>query len=433
MGNTRSGKSQTFRFLEQTGNLIVNNNSWVEVCSKFEVGFYKKGNEDSSTVKWDEFNEIFFKEYDIFKFDIEALSNRRKGLAPNLIKSKVNFDQVMAYYAMREIFESNYFEMRIYRVYILFLVNSVDENSAATKLNFIELLFEKVIYNLELEARSSEVMAVETHPDNDLDETKEEVMIFTEINITEIEEENERQRGSSLKKKRNNKSIAEKSGMISVMDVSDNRLIKEEKNLDEENYIMEDSEMSESFHLDNSSIDDKLVKIFQKFRQSKIGKAKTYVKKITISMFKLILYMFFETSIVNVLYGYKKVLEKIALKTIKLEDVYWNNELKGFIKRNFNYDKIIDLNQFNHKVFTVFINQKMEKFVETRDNLARQIHEKNEYMRINNKVEDEEKIKFKYDWMIINFDDIYAFLNKNDYFFHSHSLYKKYLEFLNVS
>lgn len=484
MGKLQS-KHQTNKFLELVGELIVNNKTWVEICMKFEVNFYKKGNEDTPIIKWEEFHEIFLKKKKIFKFDQEAMNNRKKGLAPNLVQSHINFDYVITYYALKEVFETSFLEMRIYRLYILFLVNTIEEDSQITKLNFIELLFEKIIYNIELESKESDIIEGvpqyiadhqnllnlrkkvlnQSYDDNDLGANLTEIDFSLDKIEVDDNKNNDKNKNTKSKNKNNkaDESIDNSKDNSSYFNRSNSLAIsnnRDKSSLDVES----ENDSNESSLLDNTTLDAKLVRMFARFRHSKLGKTKTYVKKMTLSMFKMILYMFFETSIVNILYGYKKALEKINGKKLKLDDVYWNNELKSYIRSNYDSNKIIDLNQFDLKTFLIFINKQMERFVKSRENLQKDINEKRAKDRANrsknksnskskadqnNEVDldieqnkeidesfdDREKnndpTKFEYDWLIINFDDVYAFLNNNDYFFSSRKLYRVYIEFLN--
>lgn len=432
-------KNQTINYLENIGKLIVRNRNWTEVCVEFEVNYYKKGNEDNPSIKWDNFEEIFFSPEGTLNFDKEAVSNRKQGLSPDSILSHVNFENVLIYFAFKEIFETNRYEMKLYRTYVLFLIFSIDDDSMVSKLNFIELLFEKILYNIEIEVKEVENREKNKKimREQEKKNLKEKGVFFdeelTQIDIT---------LGDSEDKKDHSQSQDDNS-IINLRTNSRNNE-KNERNEESPSFFDDNESINQTGNEMNiikiypNKIEEKILKSMYFFRKEEIKNNKTYVKKISINLLRLIMYMYFETTIVNCIYGLKTALDKIAKRQLKLEDVYWNNEFKNYLKKNYNVNKIVDISYMKYEIFSVFINNEIAEFINTRDNLKNVIEKKTKKSYVVNLVIDQFQHQkeagkaFEFDWLIINFDDIYAFLSLNPYFFNIEELYFKYLNFLKI-
>ena len=175
----------------------------------------------------------------------------------------------------------------------------------------------------------------------------------------------------------------------------------------------------------------------------------TRVKKITIKILRTIMYMIFESSITFVIKSFKLALVKILKKIIKLKDVYWNNMFYNYVSKNFKIEEAnFKLNRFNYNLFCEFFNIKIIDYINLRENLRFQKYKillKHNFIKsIDNEeynkqlnLENEEVInliKFNlkgninciFDDILINYDDVYHFINSNQYFFDNLGLFKEY-------
>lgn len=135
MGNNNSIKDElnsgtlvfeTFRTLKWLERI------WKVFCFRFEYKYYKFDT-NKYMITWDEFEGIFLDEFIV---DKES--------------DKIDLNHWIIYHVFKKIFEYDNNEIRVYRVYLMFFPYCLHINGSEG-MNFIDLLFEKIIYNLEVE------------------------------------------------------------------------------------------------------------------------------------------------------------------------------------------------------------------------------------------------------------------------------------------
>jgi hypothetical protein len=124
--NSGSMVFETFRTLKWLERI------WKVFCFRFEYKYYKF---DTSKymITWEEFEGIFLDEFIVDNKD-----------------EKIDIDQWIIYNTFKKIFEYDKNEIRVYRVYLMFFPYCLHINGAEG-MNFIDFLFEKIVYNLEVE------------------------------------------------------------------------------------------------------------------------------------------------------------------------------------------------------------------------------------------------------------------------------------------
>ena len=96
-------------------------------------------------ITWEEFEGTFLDEFIVDK-DAEH----------------IDINEWIIYHTFKKIFEYDNYEIRVYRVYLMFFPYCLHINGSEG-MNFIDFLFEKIIYNLEVEMGHSlvEIQPVE--------------------------------------------------------------------------------------------------------------------------------------------------------------------------------------------------------------------------------------------------------------------------------
>ena len=176
--NSGSMVFETFRTLKWIERI------WKVFCFRFEYKYYKFDT-NKYMITWEEFEGIFLDEFIV---DKES--------------EKIDQNQWIIYQTWKKIFEYDNYEIRVYRVYLMFFPYCLHINGAEG-MNFIDLLFEKIIYNLEVEMGHSlaDVQPVEKEDsgeeDNDDDYfglndkviTKENSFVDSERSFSQMSEQ----------------------------------------------------------------------------------------------------------------------------------------------------------------------------------------------------------------------------------------------------
>lgn len=127
MGSSNTSKKEEQRYIfDLLSDIKWSDKQWKTFCVKFEYKLFSKEN-DKFHITWDEFESILLK------------------------KSDLNYaKEYLIFHTFRKFFQIYNMEAKLYKIYILYftLVLHVKE---FRNISFIEMLFEKIISNLELE------------------------------------------------------------------------------------------------------------------------------------------------------------------------------------------------------------------------------------------------------------------------------------------
>lgn len=414
---------------------------WKVFCFRFEYKYYRT---DTSkyTITWEEFEGIFLDEFKVGYED-----------------EGINLYEWIIYNTFKKIFEYNNFEIRVYRVYMFFFPYCLHLNGAEG-LNFIDLLFEKIIYNLEVEMVASfhEAKAGNLDDSNtSSDEENENNYNLTTKKNPYLNNDNADKKSKKSKKSKkyenSNKRFAR--GIIASNAIDNKMLhlqeVKSKKNtnshkelgiglktnninadknnnlnnLDNNNNNNDNSNnlgLPDSsrlmlnkdimtkrgmMHLPSSAMIDEQVtgsslegNLLRKYNNEFNKQIQNgFVRKISFEVFKEIMFVYFQNNIVQFLKAFKEILTEF--KDYEYVDDGLVYSIKDIDKNS------IDLSLLTSKNIHKFLNNTYEKkLFGLRDNIKRDP---------NNDAE-----------TFLTFDDIYVYMKNNYYFYNCKELYYQF-------
>ena len=273
--------------------------------SKFEYKILRDETEDKKTeISWEE-------------FQAEMLGN--------FSNSEKNYKSYILLETFKKYFEYHNNSLRLFKIYMIYfpLVLNLEETNG---LSFIELIFEKILYNLEVEMYGNNKGYKIGNAENILtDETR------TDRSVT--------------------------ISHINLADKSTNRKLLE-------TFIEKRKKNSENIKKDDSqkevnSIDHKLLSSFWTVFHQKNAK-KNFIKKIPIEIFKEIMIVYFHTNITFFLKAFKDCIKQFNPKK-------HDKKLRGSI-RKFNY-QLINYDDLTDENVEQFIKHTIFNLIEKRDQL----------------------------------------------------------------
>jgi len=384
---------------------------WRVFCFRFEYKYYRTDT-NKFTITWEEFEGTFLDEFNVDP-DSEG----------------IDLDQFLIYHTFKKIFEYNKYEIRVYRVYMFFFPYCLHLNGAEG-LNFIDLLFEKIIYNLEVEMVNSLQEAKNLNiaeSDSDSDEENDKFKYGNEADKKSKKSKNMQMDKSQPKKNLSEKGKNEnENDLISKVskanaplsniakdDFKSNRN-DENNNINDENLGIADSsrkminkDIASSRRknrvqsaaviekqITGSTLETNLLRKYQKEFNNQ--KQNGFIRKISFEVFKEIMFVYFQNNIVQFIKAFKEVLTNF--KDYEYVDDNLVDAIKAIDKEK------IDLRLFTSKNIQKFLNNTYEKkLFGVRNNIKRDPHS-----------------DFN---TLLTFDDIYVYMKNNFYFYNSKRLY----------
>ena len=348
---------------------------WKVFCFRFEYKYYI--NETNKyTIKWEEFEGIFLDEFDV---DPDS--------------ENIDLNEWIIYNIFKKIFEYNNYEIRVYRVYMMFFPYCLHLNGAEG-LNFIDLLFEKIIYNLELEMKIK------------LDRARNEALLKETLEKNEFKDEEEdiysKAYNETDKKSKKTLNLPTSFKLGGFM----NKFFSGKKipNLNNINNILPDSVQvitknnSKKQVISEQNVDkdmeSDLIRVFENEFNSR--KQEGFIRKISFEAYKEIMFVYFQNNIVLFLRAYNDIITDFKDFEYVDDNLVNNiNAIKNQIK--------IDFDIFSTKNITKFFNNTYEKkLFGLRNNLRK----------------DSDNIQ-------LTFDDIYVYMKNNYYFYNCKNLYNQ--------
>lgn len=361
---------------------LLSNMNWRErifktFCFRFEYKFYKGDNSKVKyTITWEQFEKDMLNNF--FELDTD----------PTHFFIHNVFEK---YFAMQDN------EIRVFKVYMLYFPYVLHLKSMEG-LNFIDLIFEKVLYNLELEMKQRVLGGGKGD--------------FSEDSIVLDKEKDDLIGKNNLE---NNKDIPS-NRLRNDVDLSDlrsnrNLLVKSEKNVlafnDKASAVSSRRQKSESKKGDLSSLfenslDNNLLEYFKEFLINKNKtQHKSFVRTVHVKIFREIMFIYFENNVTLLLKAFKEVLKEFDERQYEDDD---------FIKKikSFNHEKVA-IEKLTAKNVYKFIDLTLKKLAQKRINLP----------------------KFKDITTVeLTFDDIYVYLKLNPYFLDSYQCYEEFMRLI---
>lgn len=274
-------------------------------CAKFEYKLYKKPIDDKRyMITWREFEN---------------------DMLNNFTDSEINYKSYIILETFRKYFHYHNDNLRIFKVYMIYfpLVLHLDGTEG---LNFIELIFDKVIYNLEVEMKGNNKSYHIQEEKISTDETKTD---RTEILANSI--------------------INDKSTSRKLLDS-----FIDKKNIERTNKVIKSEQLV-------NSIDHKLLTKFSEFYHGENDKKNKFVRTIPIKIFKEIMIVYFHSNITFFLRAFKDVIREF--------DPTRHEEDKLIDKmKYFHQDKII-YNDLSEENVEKFIDSTISNLIKRRDQL----------------------------------------------------------------
>jgi len=316
-------------------------------CAKFEYKIYKKPlDEKKFEISWEDFN-------------VEMLNN--------FSDFEENYVSYILLETFRKYFQYHNNSLRIFKVYMIYFP-LVLHLKGSEGLNFLELIFEKVIYNLEIEmSEGNREYHIQDIEKSSMDETK-----------------------------------TDRSDMISqtnIIDKSTNRKLLDNTFRGKKQISSEENpkiKKSENFV---NSIDHKLLISFSEYFRKKDLKKK-FLRTIPINIFKEIIVVYFHSVITLFLRAFKDTIREFTPNK-RYEDILIKN-MSYYRHENISYSELSEEN------VEKFIKNTLEKFIERRDTLK----------------------AIEYNKIILTYDDVYAFFIMNSYFIDSYRTHEIFLRFI---
>ncbi len=376
---------------------------WKVFCFRFEYKYYRT---DTSKYKitWEEFEGIFLDE---FKVDRD-----HEG---------IDLNEWIIYNTFKKIFEYNNYEIRVFIIYMFFFPYCLHLNGAEG-LNFIDLLYEKIIYNLEVETIASlyvKKIKSKAKEEKSSDEDSDENNSKHSGNSKILEKNGEKTQFSNsffkngpIAEKMANKSEARQKIKDNISDVDQNKsninhienrgmndcsMIELNKDKTSKKKTSRPSTMIDEHKITGSNILNNLLEKY-KYEFLRLNN-QNYIRKISFEIFKEIMYIYFQYTIVQLIKAFKEIL-------VEFNDCeYVDDNLVEKVKE---IDKdSINLDLFTSKNINGFLNDTYEKkLFGIRNNIKRDIDNPFE--------------------TFLTFDDIYVYMKNNYYFYNSKKLYYEF-------
>ena len=338
---------------------------WKVFCFRFEYKYYKIDT-NKYMIEWEEFERIFLDEFYVDNY-----------------LEKLDLNQWIIYNVFKKIFEYDNNKIRVYRVYLMFFPYCLHINGAEG-MNFIDFLFEKIIYNLETEMS---IQLVNVQP----------------VEKEESDEEDVDDDYFGIYNKKLVKDNKDNDSQKSVNDISEDNLNEDylsRPDLSKKNLNTSYKKEAQNIEFDYSKFNCKdmeknLIRIFydEFLNTTQLG----YIRIISYELFKQIMYVYFYNNIVLFLRAFKDIITDIDLDSY--EDEVFVEEIKVIQKNN----KNIRLDLMTEEKINHFLDNSFNELFLIRNNLART-----------------ENVKF-------TFDDIYVYMKKNFYFYNCINLYETYI------
>lgn len=325
---------------------------WKIFCFKFEYKLFKINDHGKHTITWSEFDAIFFNSW------------------TDEIREK-DYKKYIFWHTMKRFFKFHNNEMRIYRIY-MFYFPYVLHRGGAINFNFVDLIFEKTIYNLENEMHGGS----ELLDNDDLESSMNTVM----------SEESEKSSLESQAKERSemfildNKYLKGKSDKGRHNNMANNPLLNNDENAVPKTYYLIDNNLL--------SISDKY---FTNYR-----KQKTTISKISLEIFREILFIYFNTNVIILLRSLKEMVKEFDDR--KVENHFLISKINSFNHENIKVDKFTPANVYK------YIDICLDRMLSFRTNL---------------KSQDKKTI-------YLSLDEIYLFIKTNPLFLNSKKCYEEF-------
>lgn len=394
---------------------------WKVFCFRFEYKYYRE-NTNKYMITWEEFEGIFLDE---FKVDPD--------------QEGININEFIIYHTFKKIFEYSNYEIRVYRVYMFFFPYCLHLNGAEGG-NFIDLLFEKIIYNLEVEIRAAlneqekkegidkalnedegeEDIYNLTNYNNKIDKrskksksnknlnvfgfsnyqessggSKGKGIIFNQLkkNYQQSEDTKKNANFNSNNKNNNNQNSNYANSKADILAESARPIINKADNVSKRNKNV--SPFNDQ-NISNMQIEADLLRKYHDdfLRRKQSG----FVRLVSFEVFKEIMLVYFQNNIFLFIKAFKDVLTDFK------DYVYVDDNLVDKIKA-IEKDKI-ELKSFTIKNIEDFLNNSYEKkLFGLRNNIKRSTNERE---------------------IFLTFDDIYVYMKNNYYFYNCKELYYEF-------
>lgn len=371
MGGNNSKKDSSFGIKENNYIFqLLSSMNWRErsfriFCFRFEYKFYSNKSSDPLktryTIKWNEFDKFMLNNF----FELE--------------KDTTHY---LIHCTFRNFFALHNDEVKIYRIFMMYFpyLQHLPEMQG---LDFIDLIFEKIIYNLEVEIKIKKLLSEVVEKDKDKN----------------FEKQKNNEGNLNLKNILKNNDFIEE---ISYDDKTNRNLLL---NKTANQSISHKNDPVDKINFDNNC-DDKLLEFFSEYtinrgtNESNIKDDEcNFVRKIPMKVFKEIMYIFFQNNVTLLLRMFREVIKE------------WDErdfENEGFIKKmkKLKYQNVSVEKMTSENVYK-FIDITLKKLVAKRANLS--------------KKKDVAMMDLE-----LTFDDIYVYLKLNSYFLNSNQLFEEF-------
>jgi hypothetical protein len=340
-GNSkRKNTNESLLILQLLSDMKWQDRLWRVFCFKFEYKFFKNVDSDHPKymVNWDEIVSILFNSWDEDE-------------------QEKDYTKYIIFHTMKKYFLHHNNEVRLFRIYMLFFPYTL-QLSEVKSLNFIDLFFEKIIYNLELEmkAASNVVQLTEVEAEETI-VSKEEASKGDILNSSSNDD-------LSIIENSKNQDITNRK-LIGGNDESKFPVSKFELPLNKHHDMKDIDSVKEKTNLQANFIENNLLSAFNEyFEKKKEGAISnlSYVRQISYSVFREIMFVYFENNVTLIVKAMKDVIKEFD--EYRYENDKMIKQIKRINYRNINTDKLTNKNVYS------YIDQCIDKLIKVRVKLS---------------------------------------------------------------